>query len=166
MSSEVHQSRLLLAIGCAVVYALACVSVASPVPTAWSPYPATQFGLMTAGVSRAVSFLLVPLVFVAWNAIAVIRPYRGGLLHLAVLAGPLTIGSFLYFAVHAHTGPPHQGVQYTAAVIVINLALLSTFWWGWWSSRRRPCSRRAVLLGMVLFGWLAWCAFPYFGELI
>ncbi len=131
LSSEMQQSRLLLAAGCAVVYGLAWVSVASPVPTIWSPYPATQFGPMTAGVTRAMSLLLVPLLFVAWNATAVIRPYRGRLVHLAALAGPSTIGSVLYFLMRGDAGQAHQGTQHTVGVVVINIIFLSTFWWGW-----------------------------------
>jgi hypothetical protein len=87
-------------------------------------------------------------------------------MYLGALAAPLTVASVIYFTLRGHSGLVHQGVTYTAWMVAINIVILAAFWSGWLLLRRRPSSRAAVLLVLLLFGWLAWCAFPYFGEVI
>lgn len=165
-SKEIFRARLLLLGGCVVLYALASLSVAEPVPTVWSPYPASQFLPISIGLSRNVSLIGVALLFALWNAAAVTKPYRGRGLHLVVLAAPLTVATIAYFMFRLQDGLLHQGFAYSAGVITINVAMLTAFWCGWGAVRKRPSSPSAVLLGLLLFGWLASYAFPYFGQLI
>jgi hypothetical protein len=163
---EIRDARLLLIIGVVVLYAVGVTSMASAVPTPWSPYPMLQFGLVSTGMPRLATLLVVPLLFAVWNALALLRPYRGKFRGVGVAGGLLTIAGIAYLLLRGETGYVHQGVIYTRAVIAINLGLLLTFWCGWWAARKRPTSRNALLLGLVLFIWLAWCAFPYFGDVV
>jgi len=164
MTSELSRSRFALGAAFFVLCALSYLSVSAPVPTLLSPYPGAQFLLITTGTPRPLSMLIVPLLFLVCNAIHVIRPYRGRLGYLAWLAAPLTLLSIVYVALRAADGNAHQGLTYVIGTIAINGLMLMAFWAGWIAFARHRTSYNAVILSFVLFAWLSWLAFPYFGE--
>lgn len=162
--NEVVRSRLYFGSAVLVLCALSYLSVSASVPTLWSPYPGAQFLLITTGVPRPMNVFVIPVIFVACTAGLVIRQYRGTLAYLAWPAAPLTLLNVVYVALRTADGYVHQGLTYVIGMIVMNGLVLIAFWAGWAAFLRHRTSYSAVMLSFVLFAWLAWVAFPYFGE--
>jgi hypothetical protein len=81
------------------------------------------------------------------------------------LLGLLTLLSISYFMFLWNDGVRYQGAHHTIGVCIINLMWLVLLWWVVIHWRRKPSFRVNLLLHWFLFAWLAWYAFPYFGEL-
>jgi len=63
-------------------------------------------------------------------------------------------------------GVQYQGLEYTVRVCVINFYWLVLLWLQLVRTWRKSSFPRNLLFHWTLFAWLAWYAFPYFGELI
>jgi hypothetical protein len=109
--------------------------------------------------------LLPTLLFFAWNPSLLrgeaIVPKRSYVLLLTAI-----VLSAAYFIVSWNSGIQYQGTRYVRTVCAINLAwsalLGFTFARSW---KRAGSFRQNLFLHCFLFGWLAWYAFPYLGEL-
>jgi hypothetical protein len=144
--------------------------MASGVPTTWSPLPALplMLGLVTGSFMGErflyLGLLLPTLMFVAWSWPAL----RGGnkvplRTYAAIL---LLIGlSALDFSASYADGIANWGLRHVAfvgganAVIAAGLVALSI------RVGRHPDWRGNLALHVLLFGWLAWGAFPWLGVL-
>lgn len=165
MSRELALSRLYLGAGIIALYAIAHLSVAASVPALWSPYPAPHLLLITSRIPRGVGLLAFPLLFAAFSVLSV-RPYRGKFGYIGVMGLIISLADVVYFAVRGADGAVHQGTTYVAGVLAMNCIALVIFWGTWRATRTRATPQDAVMLNFVLFAWLSWCAFPYFGEVI
>jgi hypothetical protein len=63
------------------------------------------------------------------------------------------------------------GIQYESTVYVVGVAIINIVCWtllGLFAllTRRRPTFIHNLGFHAALFAWLAWCAFPYLGELL
>ncbi len=59
-----------------------------------------------------------------------------------------------------------QGARYTHVVCAVNIAWIVVLWTMFVFVRNsKPTFRMNLLLHWTLFMWLAWYAFPFFGEL-
>lgn len=153
-----------LAAGVITLYAIGYLSVSAPVPRAWSPYPAALFLPISAGAPRAFSLLLIPALFAIVAARFVVRPYRGRLSCTAVVTTSLAIANAVYIATRAADGYAHEGLLYVVVVSAINLVINLALFGAWIAWRHRFTSPKAVLFMLLLFGWLVFAAFPYFGQ--
>lgn len=62
------------------------------------------------------------------------------------------------------------GIQYQSVGYVVGVAVINVICWALLGSlallaRRRPSFGYNLAFHAALFAWLAWCAFPYLGEL-
>jgi hypothetical protein len=143
---------------------LSILAVSAAEPTIWSPYPGVQFLLLASGWPQWLTACVAPLIFVVsiWN-VAFGRS-QGQLLHIAVAMGVLTVSSGAYFWLRLPQGLDHQGLMYSAAMVIVNAAGLLAFWVAWAMWRRRLTAARSICLSLLACCWLFWCGFPYFGE--
>jgi hypothetical protein len=133
-------------------------------PTVWSPYPGAQFLLFTAGCPLWTARLGPPVVYAMLMLGLTALSQRSRYSALGVLMAVLTVLSLVYFSIRIPTGLVHQGLVHTASVTLVNLAVILTFWVYWVRWRGQQLVRGTFLLGLMVFAWLAWMAFPYFGE--
>lgn len=161
------------------VLVLGSLSVSAGVPTPWSPYslvtivPEFLVG-STPLNSESLPFRLLTLAIVAASPITLafwlwVRPASARseriprrsivlLLAVAALSVPYFIASWGY-------GMQYQGPVHTTLMLVFNTAFAVVGLLLWRSNRGAPLSTRVAAFHGILFCWLAWCAFPYLGEL-
>lgn len=106
----------------------------------------------------------MPFSFYLWS-----RPVLRGCPTIPARSVVLLIAAILlsaaYMLVGYHFGVKHQGFGYVVGVVIANcvcwmalIAVAITVLW-------HPGFARNLGFHFALFAWLAWCAFPYMGEL-
>lgn len=111
-----------------------------------------------------IAYGFVPLLFCLWcwpllrgrNAV----PTRSkAFLGVAILAsGAWLVLGFSY-------GVDHQGLRYVIGVAAVNVFCWLTLIGLAIIAAKRPSEGRTFSFHGAMFAWLAWCAFPYLGEL-
>jgi hypothetical protein len=145
------------------------------VPSAWSPGPAAVVSplllvgelLLSAGAPRPfefAGFLAVPVAFVAWTMPLRRRDDIAPRSRWAALVLGILALAFLPYG--APYGLDYQGAAFVAAMVAENLLFAAALGAVAVRNRRRPAFKTSLAFHLVLFGWLAWCAFPWMGELI
>ncbi len=129
------------------------------------PFPALVlipafFGLRWAAVA-------VPMVlFFVWNA----GLFNGDARvpkRSYVLLIVATLVNALWFIVGWKDGLAIQGARYNYSVCMINIAWITVLWVMFARSRKAEASfKMNLLFHWMFFAWLAWYAFPFFGEFI
>ena len=147
-------------VGAAVVVA-ALPTVLGP-PTIVSPYPFLVLAPFFLVGHLAV--VLPALLFWAWSPQLLAGesyvPKRS-----VALLGTLTIATPAYFLAGWRYGIRYDGLLHVIGVAVLNAAVLLILWVRLHRARSRPSFGASLAFHALLFGWLAWCAFPNLGEL-
>jgi hypothetical protein len=148
--------------GCAVVLVVvSAVTLLQGSPEVWAPWP--TYMLIALLVSGPLAFIGPSVLFLLWSK-QLLRgesrlPYRS--LMLLFLVGSL---SLLYFYANWPEGIMRYGNGYVATVATVNtvffVVLGALSLWAF----SRPSFGVALLFHFMLFLWLGWFAFPYFGE--
>jgi hypothetical protein len=73
--------------------------------------------------------------------------------------------SVLWLVVNLKYGPEYQGLRSYLSLCAIELVSWTALVVLLWRARVRPTFSATFALGVVFFGWLAWAAFPWLGEL-
>jgi len=155
--------RLTLACAFALL-PVAWLGLFTGIPTVLSPFPAltVMFGFfMTARAGIVAPTLL----FLLWNP----SLFRGdgripkrSYIFLALL----TVFTASWFVQGWNFGLHYQGPRFTQLMLVMNIAWLLGLWTLFLSAwKRTPSFGFSLTIHWLLFAWLAWCAFPYLGEL-
>jgi hypothetical protein len=115
---------------------------------------------------RFVAYAVPMLAFYAWNpglfAGDVVVPKRSSV--LLIIAA---VADVFWFIASWKDGLAVQGATYTYSVCAINVVWVILLLAGFAISRKTPASfGKNLLLHLALFAWLAWFAFPFFGEFI
>ena len=144
----------------------ACVGLlTSGAPTLISPFPALTVFLAFLLANSGLAVLVPSVFFWLWNphlfAGSSKIPTRTFALFFACVV--LTI---IWFVESWNFGLQYQGARFTYVTCAFNGilaaaigALLVVF------RKTSPSFRKALAIHWLLFAWLAWCAFPYLGEL-
>jgi hypothetical protein len=140
----------------------------APVPRVLSPFPAFTVipGFFLSRWPISMAALIVPvLFFFAWNP----GLFRGDAKiprRSYVLLAFATVLSVLWFVSGWNYGLKYQGAQFTHVVCIVNIAWISLLWAIFVRAWKVGSTFKTNLfLHWMLFAWLAWCAFPYLGEL-
>jgi hypothetical protein len=134
-------------------------------PTVLYPFPALVLISMVFQLRWAA--IAVPMVlFFVWNPGLFSRevevPVRS-----YVLMAIATMTSILWFAAGWKDGLIVQGARYNYSVLMVNIVWVAMVWVMLVRSRKaEPSFKANLLLHWMLFAWLAWYAFPFFGEFI
>lgn len=137
---------------------------AQEAPSAFYPFPALMFipalfGLRQGAVAVPVAFFFVWNVGLFDGSTAV--PKRS-----SVLLSVATVLSALWFVVGWKDGLAMQGAKYNYSVFAVNIVWIAALWILLAHCRKKePSFKWSLLFHLMLFGWLAWYAFPFFGEL-
>jgi hypothetical protein len=133
--------------------------------TIFYPHPGLVLMALFSGL-RWAAFAVPTLLFFVWNpglfrgdAEVPMRSYA-----LLIVA---TLVNALWFVVGWKVGLAIQGARYNYSVCMINIAwiaLLSVMFARSWKAG--PSFKMNLLVHWMLFAWLAWYAFPFFGEFI
>ena len=133
-------------------------------PSALYPFPALMFVPALFGL-RQVAVAVPVVLFFVWNPglfqgdAAV--PRRS---HVLLLI--LTLLNVLWFVVGWKDGLAMQGAKYNYSVCGVNILCVAALWTLFARSRKtEPSFKSNLLFHWILFTWLAWYAFPFFGEL-
>jgi hypothetical protein len=134
-------------------------------PTVLYPFPALMFIPALFGLRQAA--VAVPMVlFFAWNPAL----YQGDAAlpkRSYVLLIVTTSVSVLWFLVGWKDGLAIQGARYNYSVCAINIVWIALLWVIFARSRKsEPSFKTNLVFHWMLFAWLAWYAFPFFGEMI
>jgi hypothetical protein len=134
-------------------------------PSAFYPFPALMFIPALFGLRQA--SVAVPMaLFFAWNA---------GLFHgdaavpkrSYVLLIVATLLDALWFIAGWKDGLAMQGAKYNYSVCAVNIACIAALSMLFVRGRKtEPSFKSNLLFHWLLFAWLAWYAFPFFGEMI
>jgi hypothetical protein len=133
-------------------------------PSALYPFPALVFIPALLGLRQAA--VVVPVVgFFTWNPGLVggdsVLPRRSSILLLAA-----TLLNVLWFIVGWKDGVSMQGLRYTYWVSAVNAVWIALLWMLFAKMRKAgPSFKVNLLFHWMLFAWIAWYAFPFFGEL-
>lgn len=164
LSLRMKSDRLTLAAGLSLLVPLLFWLFSGEGPTVLYPFPALVF---------------VPaLLFLRWAAVAVPMMlfflWNPGLFNgdvkvpkrSYVLMMVATLVTIPWFVLGWKDGLAVQGAGYNYSVLIINIGWLAILWVMFARSRNaKPSFKANLLLHWVLFAWLAWYAFPFFGEL-
>ena len=140
----------------------------SGVPTILCPFPMLTIlpALLLSGLHLEKAAVAVPmLLFFVWcpglfRGQAKIPARSYGLFIVA------TISTIVYFVVSWKWGLQYQGSRFTHVVGMANIVCLAILGFAFSRSWRRASSfGYSLFVHWILFAWLAWCAFPYLGEL-
>jgi hypothetical protein len=129
------------------------------------PHPVLVLIPMFLGM-RWVAFAVPTVFFFAWNPGLFSGesriPRRSYI--LLIIASVLSV---LWFAVGWKDGLAIQGAKYNHSLLLINTAWVMGIWALFERCRRtEPSFYSNLLLHWLLFAWLAWYAFPFFGEML
>jgi hypothetical protein len=128
-------------------------------------YPVPGLVLLPGFLVGPLAVVVPMVVFFAWNpglfngdSIVPKRSY--------VLLVVTTVLSVLWFIVGWRDGVAVQGAHYNYFVCGINVTWVSILWAIFIRSRKaEPSFKLNLLLHWFIFAWLAWYAFPFFGEI-
>jgi len=77
-----------------------------------------------------------------------------------------TVLNTLWFIGGWRDGVAVQGARYSYSVCAINVVWILLLWFMFIRNRKaEPSFKMNLLLHCFLFAWLAWYAFPFFGEI-
>lgn len=164
-----------IALGAICVWFAGYLSVQGPVPTVISPFSVPTIFLAFAllgltesilppGASHFLASLPLALIFVVWSfpkfRIQVNLAKRSLILFVVLASFSLVFlfGSWSY-------GVKFQGFASTFIVFAFNLALISSLAGLAFVGYRTPSKVLTFSFHVLLFCWLAWCAFPWLGEM-
>ena len=147
-----------------LVPALFWILFAQQGPSAFYPYPALMFLPALFGLGRAAVAVPMVLLF-AWNPSlfdgGAVAPKRSLVLLLVA-----TLLDALWFVVGWKDGLLMQGAKYNYFVCGVNVVWIASLWMLFARGRKpAPSFKLNFLFHWMLFTWLAWYAFPFFGEL-
>ncbi len=78
----------------------------------------------------------------------------------------MTFFDILWFVVGWKDGLGFQGTRYCYGVLALNTVCVGSLWLMFaWHRKKDPSFKMNLLQHWMLFAWLAWFAFPFFGEL-
>jgi hypothetical protein len=156
--------RLIAAAAC--IAFVSWLSVYSGLPSVLSPTPLYAF-LSYACAEEWWSLVLIPAM-----------TYLGMNLYLGrvVVPGPIpmrfpcllataSICTVCWFVGGWRYGLEYQSAVYFWSLAAINLAIIVCLWTLWIKKRKRASTIVSLALGLILYGWLFWLAFPWLGEL-
>jgi hypothetical protein len=141
----------------------------SGVPTLYSPLP-TLTVVPALALSRwhleSLAVLVPSILFFAWNLGLLLNQQPNLPRRTVALLGFLTVLTVVDCVLEWKNGVRYQGRSHTLLIYVIDGMWLACLWWAVVRSRRQPSFKSNLLSHWLLFAWLAWCAFPYLGELL
>ena len=135
-------------------------------PTVAFPFPALMF-VPSFLIHRVAVGVALPVVcFFIWNPGLFRGEHRIPKRSFVLLI--FTTGlSLVWFAIGWTDGLAIQGARYTYLVCTINVVWILCLWAAFARNWKRASSFSAnLVVHWMLFAWLAWYAFPFFGELI
>jgi hypothetical protein len=150
--------------GICTLAVLAWLSVSAGVPEIARPAPFLVIVPVMISESMVIGIVVVPLMFACWSLPALGRsavvPRRSiGLLALLIIL------SAVWLASGWDVGLEYHSPGYTAGVAVLNLLLAAASVLLAVLAHRRVSWVWSFSFHWALFAWLAWCAFPWLGEL-
>jgi hypothetical protein len=126
------------------------------------PYMWTYMALGDASIVFVI--LIVPAAFCVWSLSALhggtTIPNRSLILMIVAVAL-----SAIWWVIGFDVGIKYNGATYVAGITTINLACYAVMGVLAIAGRLHPTYARNLMFHGVLFGWLAWMAFPYLGEI-
>ncbi len=146
------------------VLALFWWSVAGQDPSSVYPLPLLVLIPALLGL-RQLAVVLPVILFFLWNAElikgATEIPKRT--FTLLIVSTALDV---VWLAVASRDGMAMQGAKYTYLVCAVNISWIIVLWLLFLRGRKAtPTFKVNLLFHWILFMWLAWYAFPFFGEL-
>ena len=149
-----------LAVG--LVLAAAAVPTVFGPPTVMTPYPVVV--LVPLFVIGYPAVLLPPLLFWSWAPQLLAGESRVPRRSL-VLLSLLTVLTPIYFVEGWQDGLRYVGPLNLIGVALLNVAVLLLLWVRLRRAMTQSSFQASLVFHGLLFGWLAWCAFPHLGEL-
>ena len=133
-------------------------------PTVLYPFPGLV--VVPALFGLGIAAVVVPvLTFFVWNP-GLFQGNSSIPKRSYLLLATATLLSVLWFVIGWKDGMDFQGKKYGYSVLTINGGWLTLLWLMFVHNRKSKKSFHAnLLLHWILFVWLAWYAFPFFGEL-
>ena len=133
-------------------------------PSAVYPFPALMFIPALLGLRQLAVAVPVVLFFV-WNpGLLTCSPKVPKRSYFLLLVATLLTAP--WFAVGWKDGLAMQGAKYNYSVGGVNVVWIATLWIFLARCRKgEPSFKSNLLFHWMLFGWLAWYAFPFFGEM-
>jgi divalent metal cation (Fe/Co/Zn/Cd) transporter len=104
-------------------------------------------------------------VFLVWSY-PLFRGQHRAPLRSVVLAAASVVLSVAFFVYAWIDGMTHQGPVQTIAMAGYNLVSIVVVFWLFRHNRASPSSGSNLAFHTALFLWLAYCAFPWLGELL
>jgi len=154
------------------------LSIWTGLPSLWSPYslpvviPAFMVGDSISNANFAGRELLLPLLAAVPVALAYVswvspQSSRSSQIPTRSLAAFLIVAALVIidFLIEWPYAMQYRGATHTYFMVGYNLAFLSGIALLRSRNRRSPSVAGVASFHGILFCWLAWCAFPYLGEL-
>jgi hypothetical protein len=148
-------------LGSATLACIAYCSIRTGSPALLAPFPiAVALPAMLLTGYGGVAFL--PLVFAA--SLPLISRYKRRVIPI-LLAIVVAVGCMLWMVAGWDTSAAYNPYFSNEVWLAMNLASFMIVLAAAWFARRRPNWWTAVAFQWSLFAWLAWCAFPWVGEI-
>ena len=147
---------------------IGCFSNGVPAPSCPMPLvtviPAFVLASPPSHLPYWLAIFVPPALFFAWNP-GLFRGKSRPPKRSWVLLTTLSVLSMAYFVGSWANGIEYQGRTYTIVICGANFLWIAALWAILYCSARLSSFRANLFFHSALFAWLAWCAFPYLGEL-
>ena len=141
---------------------------AIPVQTLYAPLPALTiipaFALGNWNLGW-LAILIPSILFFLWNPGLFLNQRPNLPKRTLVLLGLLTVLTILDWPFEWPYGIRYLGMRHTVLLCILDGASLGVVWAIVLYCQKRPSLKAKLLAHWALFAWLAWYAFPWFGEL-
>lgn len=166
MHAEPERSRLIILLsGAALLLPSSIGLLTAGAPTFYCPRPfVTVMPAFLFGSMWRVSIVVPTLFFFAWNP-GFFQEKRVVPKRTVALFGSLVGLSVVWFVIGWNFGLQYQGPSYTWTMLAVNVLWIAVLTLLLLHSLKRESFTWNLAIHWLLFAWLAWCAFPYLGEL-
>jgi len=154
-----------------------CANVIVVLVASLSLIPFTYLSLSDSANAPAPLLALLPLYIVPYRLALFLPAFFFLLWNGYLLRGRKTVPSrtsigffllcaltILHFVTGWSAGVAYQGISHTKAVCIINLFAMLLLWPLWYMAVKIKRYLTNLVFSWILFLWLSWQAFPYFGE--
>lgn len=152
---------IILVSGFILLLALCFYSVNQTVMSILSPMPI--YLVFLTWISKTAAIITLPVIYLIFSLLLMNRPnFQKILRYLALFLFALSV---LYFFLYSDVGIQVQGWAHLLSVIVFNILLYGLIFSILYGIILKKFEHKDILASVAIFVVLAWCGFPYLGEI-
>ncbi len=168
-----HKLKLNFVVGVIILWGISYSTFCASVTKIYSPYsltvaiPILSLGAVFGGywIAFVLGSFCVPLVFMLWS-LPLLKGQQQIPIRTKIASIALILLSLYYLGSSWSYGVAYQGKLHTVAMYLFNIITWVTLMVINFKNAKQPTYNSNFAFHWLLFAWLGWVAFPWFGELL